>query len=72
MCLEGTLLINKQFRYAGDFEAAAGSVVDFILPFVEPAVREYITQHKDNLTLKYFDYDWDLNGATPCSCSKLD
>lgn len=64
------LYLSKIFSwYAEDFEAEAGSVVDFILPAIEAEDdRAYIASNKD-LSLKYFDYDWSANGPVPCPCT---
>lgn len=63
------LHLSKIFSwYAGDFEAEAGSVVDFLLPAIAEDDRAYIASNKD-LSVKYFDYDWNANGPVPCPCT---
>jgi hypothetical protein len=66
-----TLTLSKIFSwYAADFTKSAGSVVDFILPFITPAEsQDFVAKHKQDIQLKYFDYDWHVNGKPPCQCS---
>ena len=66
-----TLTLSKIFDwYAADFQGAAGSVIDFILPFLPHKTQQYIVDHKAGLSTGFFDYNWDLNGEAPCNCSK--
>eukprot|EP00413_Alexandrium_margalefii_P040839 CAMPEP_0204602580 /NCGR_PEP_ID=MMETSP0661-20131031/56732_1 /ASSEMBLY_ACC=CAM_ASM_000606 /TAXON_ID=109239 /ORGANISM="Alexandrium margalefi, Strain AMGDE01CS-322" /LENGTH=282 /DNA_ID=CAMNT_0051613549 /DNA_START=35 /DNA_END=883 /DNA_ORIENTATION=+ len=69
----GVITLSKIFSwYAGDFEKAAGGVLDFILPYVpSPADRAYIASHKASLRVEYFDYDWNANGKPPCHCAAV-
>ena len=61
--------LSKIFSwYAKDFVDARGSVISFLLPFMPEADRAWITQHKQSLSLAYFEYDWDTNGVPPCDC----
>ncbi|MGH7958807.1 MAG: DUF547 domain-containing protein [Opitutaceae bacterium] len=47
--------------FAGDFEAAAGSVEKFVTPFLpEPARRALAA---GDCKIRYTDYDWSLNDA---------
>jgi hypothetical protein len=58
-----TLYLSAIFRWFGeDFEAAAGSVVDYIVPYVSDDTRDFILSHRDELKVKHLDYDWNLNG----------
>ena len=67
-----TLTLSKIFDwYKADFEAKAGSVVNFIAPFVmSDSDRSYILDRNATLKLAYFDYDWDANGKVPCNCTR--
>ena len=49
--------------FEGDFEAAAGSVVDFILPYAPEDSARYIRAHRDAIQVSHLDYDWSLNGS---------
>ncbi len=58
-----TIYLSAIFRWFGeDFEEAAGSVVDFVLPYVSGDTRDFILLHRDELKVKHLDYDWSLNG----------
>jgi len=65
-----TLTLSKIFDwYKSDFEALAGSVVNFIAPFLtSESDRLYILQHSAALHIAYFEYDWGANGVVPCTC----
>jgi len=65
-----TLTLSSIFKwFAADFEKEGGSVVDFLLPFMPTADQSFVTEHKDQLQLDYFGYDWNANGKVPCNCS---
>lgn len=50
------LVLSKIFKwYASDFEAAAGSVPEFISPYVSFTIPK-------NTPISYRDYSWKLNG----------
>ncbi len=49
-------------RFEDDFTEASGSVVDFILPYVDEETRDFIDRHREELNIKYLDHDWRLNG----------
>ncbi len=59
------LEISKIFDwYEGDFEDAAGSVAEYLLPYadqlgVPAALRK--TLKEDNIRIRHLDYDWQLN-----------
>lgn len=47
-----------------DFAASAGSVLQFVAPFVDDAdLARDLAQHMYHIT--YLDYDWSLNGPAP-------
>jgi hypothetical protein len=48
--------------FGGDFEKASGSVIDFVVPYATEADSQFMTRHRDELDVKYLDYDWRLNG----------
>ncbi|XP_065177862.1 uncharacterized protein LOC135808575 [Sycon ciliatum] len=63
-----TVTLSPIFQwFAADFVSAAGSVKNFILPFIADADVASFVRGND-VTLAYFDYDWNLNGAAPCQC----
>jgi len=65
-----TVTLSRIFSwYAGDFSKAAGSVLEFILPYVPDEDRSFIVANKADITLAYFGYDWNANGKIPCNCS---
>jgi len=58
--------------YEADFKSAAGSVIDFVIPFIASKDDQiFLVQHKDEIQLAYFDYDWHTNGKPPCNCSHV-
>lgn len=52
--------IFKWFRK--DFESAGGSVIDFIAPYVPSEAAAFLTEHGDDLSIRFLRYDWSLNG----------
>mmetsp|Transcript_13411 Transcript_13411/g.36871 ORF Transcript_13411/g.36871 Transcript_13411/m.36871 type:complete len:280 (-) Transcript_13411:2-841(-) len=65
----GVLTLSRIFQwYGGDFKAAAGTVVNFVLPFVSSDDRIFLS-NAHNVTIQYFDYDWRVNGDPPCECT---
>jgi len=52
-----------------DFEAEAGSVRNFIMPYAPPQTIVYL--NNTNFNFEYFDYDWNLNGMVKCNCTTL-
>jgi len=58
-----TLRVSAIFDwFAEDFERAAGSVVAFVEPFLEPEDRAFVAAHRDALAVRFLSYDWSLNG----------
>lgn len=63
-----TLTLSKIFTwYSGDFDREGG-VVKFILAYLPPDEAAFILTHP--VTLRYFNYDWTVNGKPPCACSQ--
>ena len=61
-----TLHLSSIFLwFAGDFDQYGG-VVKFVSRYVPQEDADYIAQNKP--TLKYFDYNWNVNGKPPCNC----
>lgn len=57
-----TLHLSPIFKwFAGDFEAAAGSVEKFVAPYFPETSRATLTA--GGLSISYTDYDWSLNDA---------
>ena len=57
-----TLYLSPIFKwFAGDFEAASGSVEKFVTPFLPEAARTALTA--GGFKISYTDYDWSLNDA---------
>ena len=55
-----TLYLSPIFKwFAGDFEAAAGSVEKFVTPFLPEAARGALAT--GGFKISYTDYDWSLN-----------
>jgi hypothetical protein len=58
-----TLYISKIFDwFAGDFEAAAGSVLEFIKPYLIQRTLDFLA---GNPKISYIQYDWSLNAQQP-------
>jgi hypothetical protein len=49
--------------FAEDFERDGKTVIDFLLPHLPPAGRKFVEEHRKDLSLRYLDYDWSLNGS---------
>lgn len=57
-----TLWLSRYFDwYAGDFEAASGSVVDYVLEFAADEDDDWIRDHRGSLSVEHIEYDWTLN-----------
>ncbi len=61
--LEGnTLYLSKIFEwYRSDFESKKGSLLKYIAQFFSGEERERL--EKGNITIKFLDYNWNLNEA---------
>ena len=57
-----TLWLSKYFDwYAEDFEAEAGSVIDYVLRYAPEQAASTIRDHRDTLRVRFLEYDWTLN-----------
>ena len=57
------LHLSKLFDwFAGDFEYASGSVLNFIKPYLDEQGRAFLDKEP---TIKYIHYDWALNAQEP-------
>jgi hypothetical protein len=58
------LWLNRLFYwYRKDFETSRKTLIDFVLEHVqEPDTVQYLTEHCNDLTLRFMEYDWRLNG----------
>lgn len=60
---ENTLYLSKLFDwFAGDFELKAGTVLDFIKPFLKEDAMTFL---KRKPKIAYIHYDWSLNAQEP-------
>jgi hypothetical protein len=60
---ENTLYLSKLFDwFAGDFESKAGSVRDFIKPYLDEKTLAFLERGPK---IAYLDYDWSLNAQEP-------
>jgi hypothetical protein len=66
-----TIALSIIFKwFEDDFETAAGSVVDFVAPFIEPEDdRTYLLKNRASMRIMYLAYTWDMNGKVPCNCT---
>lgn len=51
--------IYKWFKE--DFVAQKGSILDFILQYINPEDRAYLQKNRDKIKLRTIPYDWGLN-----------
>lgn len=51
--------------FYGDFDQYGG-VKKFISPYISSSDSQYIADN--NPSIKYFTYNWDINGDPPCHC----
>ncbi len=47
--------------YGGDFEAKAGSIIDYILGHAPTDKAAWIREHRGTMRVQFIDYDWTLN-----------
>jgi hypothetical protein len=60
---ENTLYLSKLFDwYKGDFEYKAGSVLNFIKPYLDEKRLAFL---KQDPKIAYLDYNWALNAQAP-------
>ena len=58
-----TLWLSRIFKwYHGDFERAAGSVLKYVRPYLSADDQAYLDRHEPQVRLRYFNYNWQLNG----------
>jgi hypothetical protein len=48
--------------FSADFERGDKTVLQAIAPYLSDADKAFLAQHQDDLSINYFDYDWNLNG----------
>lgn len=56
---EKVLYLSQIFNWYRDDFDKHGSVISFILPYLDQATRAFIEENK--VTIKYLEYDWALN-----------
>lgn len=49
--------------FSRDFGRDGKTVIDFLIPYLPPGGRKFVEEHRKDLTLRYLDYDWSLNGS---------
>ncbi|MBI3734158.1 MAG: hypothetical protein HY259_12000, partial [Chloroflexi bacterium] len=58
-----TVWLSPIFKwYRKDFERAAGSVLAYLARYWDEDDRAYLERHGAQVRLRYFKYDWSLNG----------
>jgi hypothetical protein len=61
------LTLSKIFHwYGGDFDNGGG-VLKSIQPYLPPSIAPHV--QGGNVSLEYFDYNWNANGKSPCNCT---
>ena len=57
------MMLSKLFDwFAGDFEYKAGSVLDFIKPYLDEKALAFVAQDPE---IKWIEYNWALNAQEP-------
>jgi hypothetical protein len=60
-----TLWLSSIFDwFREDFEQAAGSVREYVEPYLSPDDRRFVQRHEEDLDIEHLDYDWSLNDAS--------
>lgn len=63
--VKNELYLSKLFEwFAGDFEYASGSVLNYIKPYLDEKGRAFLDKKP---AIKYIHYDWALNAQEPIS-----
>jgi len=58
----GTLWVSSYFDwYGGDFEAESGDIIDYILQYAPQDKAEWIRANRNDVRVRFMDYDWTLN-----------
>ena len=56
--------LSKIFSwFKKDFEKNGGSVIQFVQPYLSKESQKFIDKYRKDLSIKYLDYDWSLNGT---------
>lgn len=55
--------VSSIFKWFGEDFEKEGSRIDFVRMFVDAETRALLEANRDDLKLKFLDYDWDLNGT---------
>jgi hypothetical protein len=53
--------VSKVFDWFEDDFDAQGGIPAALLPYLDEADAAWIRAHRDDLTIRYLDYDWSLN-----------
>ena len=48
-----------------DFEGRAGSLIDFVVPYLSPEHRAVLQPYRDDVSIRFLPYDWSLNDSGP-------
>jgi len=58
----GELLVSMIFKwYTKDFETPERTYIDFIKKFAPQKIHDFVEKNRDNIRIKYIEYDWSLN-----------
>ena len=59
---ENAILLSQIFKwYARDFGTKKIQVLKFAVNFASPEIKDYFSENKDKLIIRYLPYDWNLN-----------
>ena len=62
----GTLFISPIFKwYKADFQKKSGSVLKWIMGYSSALSKKFNLDNRQNIIIKYTDYDWSLNTHHP-------
>jgi hypothetical protein len=67
----GSLLLSKYFDwYGADFvtpgwKGSTPTVADYVARYAAPEVAAFIASHRQGTPVRFLDYDWALNAASP-------
>ena len=48
--------------FSEDFERDGTTVVEYLKPYMPEDAQTFVSKHKDELSVDYLSYDWNLNG----------